>query len=439
MSTLAQLVEDNLKYELVFENDSLELFMPVAVRGDEYDLESYIDEKGDYCIEVEFNDKMLIEEVEWANVKYKPSEYNPAAHSHLADTWLLNLMQGYSPSNHSHATEQWLINMFDGYALRSYVDTKFSQVVNGAPLALDNLQEIAAAIDNDPNFSDTILGFIAEKADASDVLTPVPVGAIFTDTQLTNQQVVDAVNAILGYSGWQSPPLTNAEVKAAYEANSNTNAFTDAEKSKLAGLEGPKWKGSFTTLAALEAAHPTGEAGWEADVDGGVGSDVVRYIWDDTDAKWVEQLGISTAETAASIKSKYESNPDTNAFTDALLSKLNEAYGWGNHASLYAALNHTHDYSTVFAAIDHLHTNVYEPVITTKNSAFNLNLGTSAGTVCEGNDSRLSDARTPVAHNQTLSTITDAGSIAGKNFWSGTQAQYDALTPDSNTIYFITE
>jgi len=31
------------------------------------------------------------------------------------------------------------------------------------------------------------------------------------------------------------------------------------------------------------------------------------------------------------------------------------------------------------------------------------------------------------------------GSIASKDFWSGNQAAYDALTPDSGTIYFVTE
>lgn len=36
----------------------------------------------------------------------------------------------------------------------------------------------------------------------------------------------------------------------------------------------------------------------------------------------------------------------------------------------------------------------YEPVFT-KNSAFNKNFGTTAGTVVEGNDERLSDSRTP--------------------------------------------
>lgn len=37
--------------------------------------------------------------------------------------------------------------------------------------------------------------------------------------------------------------------------------------------------------------------------------------------------------------------------------------------------------------------------------------GTTAGTVCQGNDSRLSNARTPTAHNQAASTIT-AGALA---------------------------
>jgi hypothetical protein len=35
--------------------------------------------------------------------------------------------------------------------------------------------------------------------------------------------------------------------------------------------------------------------------------------------------------------------------------------------------------------------------------------------------------------------IDGLGSISTKDFWTGTQAAYDALTPDSNTIYFIEE
>ena len=42
--------------------------------------------------------------------------------------------------------------------------------------------------------------------------------------------------------------------------------------------------------------------------------------------------------------------------------------------------------------------------------------GTTAGTICEGNDSRLSDARTPVAHTHTKSDVTDLFNSA--NTWT---------------------
>jgi hypothetical protein len=46
-----------------------------------------------------------------------------------------------------------------------------------------------------------------------------------------------------------------------------------------------------------------------------------------------------------------------------------------------------------------------EPAFT-KNTAFNKDFGTTAGTVTQGNDSRLSDARTPTAHTHAFSEIT---------------------------------
>ena len=48
--------------------------------------------------------------------------------------------------------------------------------------------------------------------------------------------------------------------------------------------------------------------------------------------------------------------------------------------------------------------NSKEPVFS-KNTGFNKNFGSTTGTVCEGNDSRLSDARTPVSHHHAISTV----------------------------------
>lgn len=98
--------------------------------------------------------------------------------------------------------------------------------------------------------------------------------------------------------------------------------FTPAEKTKLAGLESSHFKGLFASQAALEAAHPTAVPGDYADVDTGAGSDVQRYIWDDSDDAWVLQAGSGGSMTPAEIKTAYESNPDTNSFTDADEAKL---------------------------------------------------------------------------------------------------------------------
>ena len=115
---------------------------------------------------------------------------------------------------------------------------------------------------------------------------------------------------------------TDAEIKIQYENNANTNAFTDAEKSKLATLEGSHFLGVYSSLTALQNAHPTASDGDYADVDPGAGTDITRYIWDNDDSKWVEQLGEASELTDAQIKIKYENNPDTNAYTDNEKTKL---------------------------------------------------------------------------------------------------------------------
>lgn len=110
--------------------------------------------------------------------------------------------------------------------------------------------------------------------------------------------------------------------------------FTPAEKIKLAGLDGNHFKGLFASLGALQAAFPSAEAGDYADVDAGVGSATVRYLWDVSDTEWVA-AGSGTPLTAADIKVLYESNPDTNVFSDAEESKLSgiEAGAQVNHAA----------------------------------------------------------------------------------------------------------
>lgn len=113
---------------------------------------------------------------------------------------------------------------------------------------------------------------------------------------------------------------TAASVKQKYESNADTNAFTDAEKAKLKDLQSSRFLGTFLSVDAipLDGIIP----GNYADVDGGTGEETERYIYDVDDNKFVKAATIPAGETSESIKEKYESNLDTNAFTDAEKAKL---------------------------------------------------------------------------------------------------------------------
>lgn len=121
--------------------------------------------------------------------------------------------------------------------------------------------------------------------------------------------------------------------------------FTQAEKDKLSGLEGPHFKGTYPSLQALMDAGIIAVAGDYADVDGGAGEETFRCIWDVSNSQWVEQLGTSTQLTGAQIKSEYEAQPDTNVFDDSEKYKLagiaDDATKNSTDATLLNRANHT--------------------------------------------------------------------------------------------------
>lgn len=62
------------------------------------------------------------------------------------------------------------------------------------------------------------------------------------------------------------------------------------------------------------------------------------------------------------------------------------------------------------------------PIITTTGGALTTgSFGNSANTFCQGNDSRLSDARTPTTHTQASSTITDSNTYSNIGNSNSTQ------------------
>jgi len=66
-----------------------------------------------------------------------------------------------------------------------YADTAIANLVDSAPGTLNTLNELADALGDDPNFATTMTTALAGKVDDSQVLTNVPSGALFTDTNTT--------------------------------------------------------------------------------------------------------------------------------------------------------------------------------------------------------------------------------------------------------------
>ena len=102
--------------------------------------------------------------------------------------------------------------------------------------------------------------------------------------------------------------------------NHTDNNFTTLEKEKLANLESSHFKGEYPNLTSLQEIE--GKVGDYAFVDKGVGEDVVKYIWDSSDNTWTLQAGKPTVMTPTEVKIAYESNPDTNVFSDNEKNKL---------------------------------------------------------------------------------------------------------------------
>lgn len=151
-------------------------------------------------------------------------------------------------------------------------------------------------------------------------------------------------NKLTGIEQGATADQTGAQIKAAYEAEADTNAYTDAEQSKLAAVEagatgdqtGAEIKALYeaeadtnaftdaeqTKLTNIEANATADQTGAEIKTAYEAELDTNAY----TDAEKTKLAGIESGATAdqtgAEIKTAYEAELDTNAYTDTEKSKL---------------------------------------------------------------------------------------------------------------------
>jgi hypothetical protein len=230
---------------------------------------------------------------------------------------------------------------------------------------------------------------------------------------------------------------TSAEIKTAYESNANTNAFTDAEKTKLTGIEAgaeanvvdsvntqtgavvldaddisdTATTNKFTTaaeiskLSGIETGATADQTGAEIKTAYEAEADTNAY----TDAEKTKLAGIETGATAdqtsAEIKTAYESNANTNAFTDAQVTKL---------AGIETGADVT-DTANVTAA---------GAVMNTDSSTENMNFVIDE-------DSMLTNSATQVPTQQSVKAYVDAAVASQVTYQGGYNAATN--TPDLDT------
>jgi hypothetical protein len=92
----------------------------------------------------------------------------------------------------------------------------------------------------------------------------------------------------------------------------------EAEAQAVLDSYAEHFRGNFPTIEVLTEQIPVGRAGDYALI-GTAGVDTSTAVWDPSDNQWVLQSSGGSPETT---KVLYESNPDTNAYTDAEKAKL---------------------------------------------------------------------------------------------------------------------
>ena len=164
-----------------------------------------------------------------------------------------------------------------GYATETYVNTQVSNLVDAAPTTLNTLNELAAALGDDANFSTTVTNSIATKL-------PLAGGTMTGNIVMSGSETVDGRDLsadgskLDGIESGATADQTAAEIRTLVDSASDSNVFTDADHTKLDGIEASATADQTAAeiLTAIKTVDGSG-SGLDADtVDGIQASSFLR-------------------------------------------------------------------------------------------------------------------------------------------------------------------
>ena len=156
--------------------------------------------------------------------------------------------------SYNDLSNQPTIPSISGLATETYVNTQISNLVDSAPATLDTLNELAAALGDDANFSTTITNQIAAKADAYSI-APVTVsgGKYYIDGE---QQVILTLQPGRTYRFDQSDASNNSHPLRFSEIEDGTHAGGGATE-YTTGVTVNGTAGNSGAYVEIEVTHAT--------------------------------------------------------------------------------------------------------------------------------------------------------------------------------------
>lgn len=190
-----------------------------------------------------------------------------ATHRTVTDTekatW--NAKSNFS-GNYNDLTNKPTIPSIAGLATETYVDTKVAGLVDSAPGTLDTLNELAAALGDDPNFATTIATQMGNKVDkvegkglSTNDYTTAEKTKLSGIADGANKTVVDS-----SLSSTSTNPVQNKIINTALASKVDvvsgkglsTNDYTTTEKTKLAGIAEGANKTTVDTALSSTSTNP---------------------------------------------------------------------------------------------------------------------------------------------------------------------------------------
>lgn len=204
-------------------------------------------------------------------------------------------------------------------ATKGYVNTQIAAVVASSPAALDTLDELAAALGDDPNFATTVATSIGTKvAKAGDSMTgALSMGSNKVTDLATPTNPADAVNksytdTLFGSTSSALTSATSAATSASSASTSASSALTSANSAATSATSAATSASSASTSASSAAST------YSALIDV-TGAGLVRDMGDITtsDTTTTTYINISTLATSASNSASSAATSATSAATSA--------------------------------------------------------------------------------------------------------------------------